>query len=200
MSYNGCSSIDKAGKILCIHSYTNLNRSRRHLYRDDSCDYSIRYVYSYLENFRYPSTSHRPSICCHCRRRTEQFLEHCQRQGTQVDDKPLERPSRPRSRHKQFPMSHCEIFLLFLLCSTFHQQVLIFLHVNQLQITCLKGLPSVLGIFPLRNPWFIKDVPSVQGGGIQLWAPRFTDSFLLGIINKFCVICFGNGKKCISQK
>ena len=77
MSYNGCSSIDKAGKILCIHSYTNLNRSRRHLYRDDSCDYSIRYVYSYLENFRYPSTSHRPSICCHCRRRTEQFLEHC---------------------------------------------------------------------------------------------------------------------------
>ena len=58
----------------------------------------------------------------------------------------------------------------------------------------------MLGIFLLRKPWFIKDVPSVQGGGIQLWAPRFTDSFLLGIINKFCVICFGNGKKCISQK
>ena len=50
-----------------------------------------------------------------------------------------------------------------------------------------------------ENLWLIKDGP-LQAGFIQLWAPRFTDFFLLGVY-EFCVIsCLGNRRKCISAR
>ena len=51
----------------------------------------------------------------------------------------------------------------------------------------VKGVDQFLLLMQQKNLWFIQDRP-LQTGAIQLWAPRFTDFFLFGIINRFCVI------------
>ena len=65
---------------------------------------------------------------------------------------------------------------------------------NGFSLSCSTGRTNLYcDNIEQENLRFIKDEP-LQAEDIQLWAPRYMEFFLLGIINTFCVIFSGIAK------